>query len=305
MTITSDGSVGIGDNSPDTKLHVTGNVKVGSAASSAWAANIQDAGGLDVVVGSGSTGLRVWDDNYQSTPRFIVTRGGNVGIGTTTPQKKLEVWTGNGELSHFGSSSANAVGNYTGISLGYAENGNTAYRKVGIVGVGRGDGAARQDLAFLVDSNGDGGSAQLADTKMRISHEGYVTTPSQPHLYGTPHNGTEASSGQATIFRVKTSRGGLSFSNSRVTVPVAGVYMITYQTICQTDTGRHDTEIKINGTTVNNGLNESNGTGYHQRTHVFNMYLNVNDYITWHNGRYYSNGGSFDPWTNASVTLIG
>jgi len=85
------GKVGIGDASPDTKLHVLGNVKVGSAASSAWAASIQDAGGLDVVVGSGSTGFRVWDDNSQSTPRFIVTRAGNVGIGPTSPSYKLDV----------------------------------------------------------------------------------------------------------------------------------------------------------------------------------------------------------------------
>ena len=140
---------------------------------------------------------------------------------------------------------------------------------------------------------------------MEITGDGEVTTPQQPHIFGTPHTGTEASSGQATIFRVKTSRGGLSFSNSRVTVPVAGVYMITYQTICQTNVGRYDTHIKINGTNANNGLNETNGDGYHQRTHVFNMYLNANDYITWHNSRYYSDGSTFDPWTNASVTLLG
>ena len=130
---------------------------------------------------SNSNTLRATFDAFGNiTATGNVTTTGNIGIGTTDPQKKLEVRTGNGELSHFGSNSANAVDNYTGISLGYAENGNSAYRKVGIVSVGRGDGAARQDLAFLVDSNADGGSAQLADTKMRISHEGYVTTPNQP-----------------------------------------------------------------------------------------------------------------------------
>ena len=139
---------------------------------------------------------------------------------------------------------------------------------------------------------------------MKIDENGYVTMPRQLHIFGTPHTGTEASSGQATLFRVKTSR-GLSFSNNRVTVPVAGVYMITYQTICQTNTGRYDTHVKINGVETTNGLNENNGDGYHQRTHAFCMYLNANDYITWHNARYYSTGSNFDPWTTASVTLLG
>ena len=85
------GNVGIGDSTPDTKLHVSGNVKVGTAASSTWAESIQDLGGLDVVVGSGSTGFRVWDDNAQSVPRFIVLRAGNVGIGAASPAQKLEV----------------------------------------------------------------------------------------------------------------------------------------------------------------------------------------------------------------------
>lgn len=139
---------------------------------------------------------------------------------------------------------------------------------------------------------------------MAINENGAFTTPQQPHIFGTPHTGTEGSSGQATLFRVKTSR-GLSFSNNRITVPVAGVYMITYQTICQTNVGRYDTHVKINGAETTNGLNEANGDGYHQRTHSFCMYLNANDYITFHNARYYSNGSNFDPWTTASVTLLG
>ena len=85
------GNVGIGDSEPDAKLHVAGNVKIGSASSSAWASSIHDAGGLDVIVGSGSTGLRVWDDNAQAVPRFLVQRGGNVGVNTSTPASHLDV----------------------------------------------------------------------------------------------------------------------------------------------------------------------------------------------------------------------
>ena len=81
LRIKSSGRVGIADADPDSMLHVSGNVKVGSAASSAWAASSHDAGGLDVFVGSGSHALQLWDDNYQSRPRFEVGRDGHVWAG--------------------------------------------------------------------------------------------------------------------------------------------------------------------------------------------------------------------------------
>ncbi|RPG31985.1 MAG: hypothetical protein CBB72_011345 [Muricauda sp. TMED12] len=81
MTISPGGNVGIGDNNPDAKLHVSGNVKVGSAASSSWATSNHDLGGLDVFVGSGSHALQLWDDNYHTRPRFEVQRDGHVYAG--------------------------------------------------------------------------------------------------------------------------------------------------------------------------------------------------------------------------------
>ena len=91
--IENDGRMIIGQNAGQTnvRLTVAGNVKMGSAATSSWANTINDIGGLDIIVGSGSTGLTVWDDNAQSTPRFKVDRAGNVGIGTSSPGAKLHV----------------------------------------------------------------------------------------------------------------------------------------------------------------------------------------------------------------------
>ena len=91
----------------------------------------------------------------------------NVGIGTASPQTKLQVATANGTLSHFGGIATTNT-HYTGISLGYSEAANANYRKTAIVQEQLADGAARGTLHFLVDTAADANSAALADSKMSI-----------------------------------------------------------------------------------------------------------------------------------------
>ena len=108
---------------------------------------------------------------HNTNSRLVVDgASGSVGIGTTTPQFTLEVdGAASAMNAHFGQGQNNSSGVFGGISLGYAE-ANTSYRKVGIVAQAKGDGAARQDLHFLVDTVGDSGSAGIADSKMHIQY---------------------------------------------------------------------------------------------------------------------------------------
>ena len=91
ITIDSSENVGIGITPDDARLQVSGNVFVGNAASNATIDNNLTGGGLDVAVGSGTKAFQVWDDSSTATPRFIVERGGNVGIGTASPASPLHV----------------------------------------------------------------------------------------------------------------------------------------------------------------------------------------------------------------------
>jgi hypothetical protein len=85
-------------------------VKMGNASLASIATN---STGSDVIVGSGtssSPAFQVWDDNSLSVPRFIVTRGGNVGIGTASPNAPLHVVnSSNGFIQRFAGGTSSAI----------------------------------------------------------------------------------------------------------------------------------------------------------------------------------------------------
>jgi len=104
LTATNAGNVGIGTTSPSEKLHIaggaTGNVRVDSG------------GGYygSFVQAISSTGLKIGNDDYSGYMFFADT--GNVGIGTTTPGMKLDVYGAHVEgqgLARFDSTSASII----------------------------------------------------------------------------------------------------------------------------------------------------------------------------------------------------
>jgi hypothetical protein len=97
---------------------------------------------------------------------------GQVGVGTITPQYRLDVNPGlttNNIAASFGSNIT--AGQYAGIHFGYAEAANQNYRKSAIV-FEREDGSARGKIHILNDGAADGGSAVLSDSKVTITYDG-------------------------------------------------------------------------------------------------------------------------------------
>jgi hypothetical protein len=87
--VKGDGDVGIGTSTPDTKLQVVGSENDGTTASLKITSGAQsmlfDGNEIDAL----STGLYL---NHNTALNVILaTGGGNVGIGTTTPNNKLDV----------------------------------------------------------------------------------------------------------------------------------------------------------------------------------------------------------------------
>ncbi len=176
LRITSTGNVGIGVTNPSYKLHAYGSFSVAKFESSGSYVDINlanatsSAGYIQYI----DTNLRFFAASA-STPTIVITGGspGNVGIGTTVPQKALEVITPASDYASVGVASL-GEGSWTGIHFGYRES-NTAYRK-SVLAFERRDSAARGKIHILNNNDNNSNSVQsiAADARLTIQSDGNV-----------------------------------------------------------------------------------------------------------------------------------
>ena len=131
MTFDGTGNVGIGTSSPSAPLHIEGGatsevLKIEADANpyARWVQNGTNVGFLqfsstNAYLSNMSNGSFLF--RTQNTDRMTITGGGNVGIGTTNPARKLEVYDGSSSIiSQFRSGSG------TSSFICFANTGSTA-----------------------------------------------------------------------------------------------------------------------------------------------------------------------------------
>jgi hypothetical protein len=103
QTITNTGNVGIGITNPIEKLEVGGNIRAQTAVNQHASVSVYAGTGTTASeLNLGRNGVRIWHFGLQATNRFSfvesgiaerlsILQGGNVGIGTTTPNAQLQL----------------------------------------------------------------------------------------------------------------------------------------------------------------------------------------------------------------------
>jgi len=141
----------------------------------------------------------------------------------------------------------------------------------------------------------------------RMHDLGVWNVPRQPHWMGSITNTT--GSGFANSATAQYSRNTINYITQsgtlRFVAPIGGIYLITFTAISDNGTGRIDSTIYVNGSTVSSQLSSNNGSGYRQRTAALTVNLSKDDQITVNHGDWYSaTGTGYEIWRTFSMTMI-
>lgn len=153
--------------------------------------------------------------------------------------------------------------------------------------------------ALLGKANINGGNTFTGN---QVINSGYLTSNSTPHISGRMTGTT--GSGAANSFTIRRQVGITIGSSTNLTVPVAGIYAIGFNSISNNSTGRVDSGIDINGGRFASALTEDNGTGFHYKSLHIQVYLAANDYINFVSNGWYDSGNNNTEWKTFYMTLI-
>jgi hypothetical protein len=213
FTILTGGSVGIGTTSPSRALHVLSGVGTVQIQSTGTTSHMYFADANSSVIdnqGFGSVGNNLWF-SAGGFERMRITSGGNVGIGNSTPQYRLDVNGGSGFAASFGGQISPGV--FSGIHFGYLEPGNTSYRKSALV-------------FERTDNHGQGGNAS-GKIYMLLDNRSSVSATTLSAAVMTWDTDASATLGSARV--------GIGSTSPAYTLDVAGTIRATGDVIAYSD----------------------------------------------------------------------
>jgi hypothetical protein len=166
------GNVGIGLTDPLARLHIAASNSAylrGGDDHEFWDINVANTAGLYGLQNSAVGALKLG-----SGGPTLYGASSNLGIGTTSPQKPLDVLSNANDFVSVGSNTL-SVGQWAGIHFGYREN-NTSYRKSAIVfeRTDTTEGNAQGKVHILNGPQSGATSATLSDAKLTIDSYGRV-----------------------------------------------------------------------------------------------------------------------------------
>ena len=263
------GNVGIGTDSPVAKLHVYnengGNATDKATMLSEAVMKIQphttnSTNMLFAQVNNG-TGIGMQVTNGPATANWDVCLspfGGKVGIGTATPLRKLHI--ADAGDTHIVLQSTNAVDDSEIFEIGAGANSTN-----------------KVDLTFRTRLNSGSGGAE----HMRITNDGYVTSPNQPSFscYKNVSQTEQTGNVPVTSWTENFDQGGhLDAATGIFTAPVAGKYHFTFSAMHSgTLSGDLQHKIYYNGAYYQGSNDTGDGSAWDQNTVVTIINMSAND----------------------------
>jgi len=214
MRITSGGNVGIGTDSPDAKLSVNGIIR---ATTSDYAS--PSTGGAISMFQDNNNYATIWavkDYNQGWADVTLCRLGGNVGIGTASPNAKLDIAAATPTLRLTNTTDPLGTADVGAIEFFTNDSSTSASRIISSIVCYNNSGSAVPEGELIFKTSLGGGGAVAATERMRIDSSGHIyqgTVGEAANKYYYFQNSTTADAGLVFKDNASTNSGYLTYNH--------------------------------------------------------------------------------------------